>query len=242
MKVSDQIVFVTGANRGIGRAFISELLVRDVKKIYAGVRDIHSVDQQLSQDPRIEIVGLDVTNSDEVSRAARAATDASVLVNNAGIVAFDPLLDGSLAAMRQQFETNVFGVLEMSRAFAATLKSRQGAVVNILSAASWFSAPKNGAYCASKAAAWSITNGLRMELAPAGVLVQGVNFGAVDTDFSSGYDGPKIGSAEVARASLDGLERGDIEVLVDSDARMAKGALTGPPNAFVEQMAFRNAS
>ncbi|WP_193043593.1 SDR family oxidoreductase [Mycolicibacterium baixiangningiae] len=236
MKVSDQIVFVTGANRGIGRAFISELLVRNVKKIYAGVRDAQSVDRQLSQDPRIEIVRLDVTDSDEVARAARIATDASVLVNNAGIVAFDSLLDGSLATMRQQFDTNVFGVLEMTRAFAPTLRSQQGAVVNVLSAAAWFSAPNNGAYCASKAAAWSITNALRMELAPAGVLVQGVHFGAVDTDFSSGYNGPKISSDEVARATLDGLEHDEIEVLVDSDARMAKEALPGPPNAFLEQM------
>lgn len=236
MKVSDQTVFVTGANRGIGRAFVAELLTREVRKIYAGVRDAQSVDRQLSEDPRVEIVRLDVTDPNGIAHAAGIAADASVLVNNAGIVAFDTLLDGSVAAMRRQFDTNVFGVLDMTRAFAPALTIRQGAVVNVLSAAAWFSAPQNGAYCASKAAAWSITNGLRAELTPAGVLVQALHFGAVDTDFSAGYDGPKISADEVARASLDGLEHNVIEVLVGPHTRAAKDALTGPPNAFVEQL------
>jgi NAD(P)-dependent dehydrogenase (short-subunit alcohol dehydrogenase family) len=236
MKISDQVVFVTGANRGIGRAFVSEFLVRGAGKVYAGVRDTRTMDQQLARDPRVEIVRLDVTDPDEVARAAAQATDTSILVNNAGIVAFDSLLDGSVAAMRRQFETNVFGVLEMTRAFTPSLRARRGAVVNVLSAAAWFSAPQNGAYCASKAAAWSITNGLRMELEPAGVLVQSLHFGAVDTDFSAGYDGPKITVDDVARAALDGLASDAAEVLVDPDARMAKAALTGPPNGFLEQM------
>lgn len=236
MRISDQVAFVTGANRGIGRAFVSEFLARGVRKIYVGVRDTHSIDRESSHDPRIEVVRLDVTNSDDISRAARAATDVSILVNNAGIVAFESLLDGSVAQMRRQFDTNVFGALEMTRAFAPALRSRQGAVVNVLSAAAWFSAPENGAYCASKSAAWSLTSGLRMELEPAGVLVQSLHFGAVETDFSSGYDGPKIGADEVARASLDGIEHDDVEVLVDSDARAAKEALTGPPNGFLEHM------
>ncbi|BBY48516.1 short-chain dehydrogenase [Mycolicibacterium arabiense] len=236
MKISDQVVFVTGANRGIGRAFVSELLIRGVGKVYAGVRDPHAVDQQLAGDPRVEVVRLDVTDPDEVARAAAAATDTSILVNNAGIVTFESLLDGSVAEMRRQFETNVFGVLEMTRAFAPTVRARRGAVVNVLSAAAWFSAPLNGAYCASKAAAWSITNGIRTELEPAGVLVQSLHFGAVDTDFSSGYDGPKITADDVARAALDGLASDAPEVLVDAHARMAKAALTGPPNGFLEHM------
>lgn len=241
MKISDQVVFVTGANRGIGRAFVSEFLARDVRRIYAGVRDTHEVDHQLAGDPRVEVVRLDVTDPDEIARAAEESTDTSILVNNAGIVAFDSLLDGSVAAMRRQFETNVFGVLETTRAFAPTLRARRGAVVNVLSAAAWFSAPLNGAYCASKAAAWSVTNGLRAELEPAGVLVQGLHFGAVDTDFSAGYDGPKITADDVVRAALDGLESDAVEVLVDPDARMAKAALTGPPNGFLEYMAAKPA-
>ena len=234
MRVSEQIAFVTGANRGIGRAFVAELLARGADKVYAAVRDVQSVDQVLSEDPRIVVVSLDVTNAADVSRAARIATDVSVVVNNAGIVAFGSLVEGPVAEMRRQFDTNVFGALEVTRAFAPALTSRRGAVINVLSAVSWFSAPDNGAYCASKAAAWSITNGLRMELAPAGVLVQGLHFGAVDTNFAVGYDGPKISPEEVVRASLDGLEHGEIEVLVDPDSRAAKEALIGPPNAFAE--------
>jgi NAD(P)-dependent dehydrogenase (short-subunit alcohol dehydrogenase family) len=233
VKITDHTFFVTGANRGIGRAFVAGLLDRGAQKVYAAVRDTTLVDEELRHDPRVHIVGVDVTDPDQVGAAARIASDTSVLVNNAGIVAFESLLDGSLATARRQFDTNVFGVLQTVRAFAPAMTSRCGAIINVLSAAAWFSAPDNGAYCASKAAAWSITNGLRVELAPRGILVQGLHFGAVDTDFAASYDGPKITAEQVVTASLDGLERGQIEVLVDSDARAAKHALTGPPNAVV---------
>ncbi|QHF94923.1 short-chain dehydrogenase [Streptomyces sp. NHF165] len=236
MRISEQTAFVTGANRGIGRAFVSGLLARGAGKVYAGVRDPRSVDGELARDPRVEIVRLDITDSARIADAAETAKDVSVLVNNAGAVTFESLLSGSLESARALFDTNVFGVWETTRAFAPALRERRGAVVNVLSAIAWFSPPQNGAYAATKSAAWSLTNGLRRELAPSGVLVQGLHFGAVDTDFAAGYTGPKIAPGDVVSASLQGLEDDRTEVLVDSESRAAKAALAGPPNGYVHQV------
>ncbi|PSL08164.1 short-subunit dehydrogenase [Haloactinopolyspora alba] len=237
MRLSGQTAFVTGANRGIGRAFVSGFLARGASRVYAGVRDPLSIDDELSHDPRVEVVRLEVTDRGEITRAADVASDTTVLVNNAGAVAFESLLTGSLETARRLFDTNVFGPWELTRAFAPALRASRGAVVNVLSAIAWFSPPQNGAYGATKSAAWSLSNGLRSELAPAGVLVQGLHFGAVDTDFSAGFDIPKIAPEDVVRASLDGLEAGTAEVLVDTESRAAKAALTGEPNGYVRAMA-----
>lgn len=233
MRISDQTAFVTGANRGIGRVFVRKMLARGVKKVYAGVRDPRSADDELIHDPRVEIIRLDVTDPVQIADAAQVAKDVSILVNNAGAVTFESLLSGSIETARKLFDTNVFGPWELTRAFAPALTSRSGAVVNVLSAIAWFSPPQNGAYGATKAAAWSLTNGLRMELAPTGVLVQALHFGAVDTDFSARYTGPKTDPEDVVHASLQGLENDEPEVLVDHESRAAKMALTGEPNNYV---------
>lgn len=236
MRINDQRVFVTGANRGIGRAFVSGFLDRGAHKVYAGVRNPDSVDPELREDPRVQIVRLDITEPNQIAAAAEIAADVSVLVNNAGGVVFGPLLSGSLNDARQLFETNVFGTWEMTRAFAPALSASHGAMINVLSAIAWFSPPQNGAYAATKSAAWSLTNGVREELASAGVLVQGLHFGAVDTDFAAGYDGPKISPEQVVRESLNGLEGDALEVLVGTDTHAVKAALIGHPNAYLEQL------
>ncbi|MDX3098272.1 SDR family oxidoreductase [Streptomyces sp. ME19-03-3] len=236
MKIAGQTALVTGANRGIGRRFVTELLARDVRKVYAGVRDPDAADRELHEDPRVELVHLDITDTDMVGAAARQAEDVSVLINNAGIMTFQPLLEGDLDTVRHELETSVFGTLHMARAFAPALRAHRGAMVNILSALSWFSFPGSGGYAAGKAAAWSLTNTLRVELAPANVLVQGVHLGSADTDFSANYDGFKIDPVDVARASLDGIENGRIEVLVDDWSRTVKAALIGEPNAVLSEL------
>ena len=236
MKLAGQTALVTGANRGIGRRFVTELLARDVRKVYAGIRNPDAADQEMREDPRVELVHLDITDTDMVQAAARQAEDVSVLINNAGIIAYQPLLEGDVDTIRREIETSVFGTLSMARAFAPALRAHQGAMVNILSALSWFSFPNSGGYAAGKAAAWSLTNTLRVELAPAGVLVQGVHLGVADTDFSAGYDGPKITPTDVARSSLDGIENDQIEVLVDDWSRTVKAALTNEPNAVLAEL------
>jgi NAD(P)-dependent dehydrogenase (short-subunit alcohol dehydrogenase family) len=235
MRLAGQTALVTGANRGIGRRFVTELLNRDVRKVYAGVRNPDTADQELQEDSRVEILVLDITDSATVTAAARHAGDVSVLINNAGISTTQALLDlkasDAFGAVKREIETHVLGTLSMAQAFAPALRQHHGAMVNILSALSWFSYPGSGAYSAAKAAEWSLTNSLRLELAPAGVLVQGVHLGAADTDISAGYNGPKIDPTEVARASLDGIEEDQIEILVDDWSRAVKAALTGEPNA-----------
>ncbi|GAA0907105.1 MULTISPECIES: SDR family oxidoreductase [Streptomyces violaceusniger group] len=236
MKLAGQTALVTGANRGIGRRFVVELLARDVRKVYAGIRNPDAVDVEMREDPRVELVRLDITDIDMVEAAARQAEDVSVLINNAGIIAYQPLLEADVDTIRREIETSVFGTLSMARAFAPALRARQGAMTNILSALAWFSYPGSGGYSAGKAAAWSLTNSLRLELAPAGVLVQGVHLGSVDTDFSAGYDGFKIDPTDVARSTLDGIENDQIEVLVDDWSRAVKAALTSEPNAVLNEL------
>ena len=235
MRSENRPVFVTGANRGIGREFVRGVLERGAAKVYAGVRDPRSIDAEMARDPRIEVVRLDITDPGQTAAAAAFASDTAILVNNAGAVSFGSLLTGPLEEARTLFDTNLFGLWEMTRAFAPALSASRGAVVNVLSAIAWFSPPHNGAYAATKSAAWSLTNGLRAELAPHEVLVQGLHFGAVDTDFSAGYDGPKIQASQVVRASLDGLETGQDEVIVGAGSRAVKAALSGPPNGYLQQ-------
>ncbi|MEU6445015.1 SDR family oxidoreductase [Streptomyces sp. NPDC047046] len=236
MNIAGQTAFVTGANRGIGRRFVDELLTRGAGKVYAGVREPRRADEALRSDPRVTLVRLDLTEHETIEAAARQAEDVSLLVNNAGISLMGPLLDEPLDGTRRTLDTNLYGTLDMTRAFAPALRAHRGALVNVLSALSWFTVPGAGAYAVSKAGAWAMTNALRLELAPAGVLVQGVHLGAADTDMMGDYEGPKIDPAEVARQSLDGVEKGEVEILADDWSRTVKAALPGEPNAVLSHL------
>jgi NAD(P)-dependent dehydrogenase (short-subunit alcohol dehydrogenase family) len=236
-RIAGRIAIVTGANRGIGRQFVNELLERGASKVYATARNPESADEGLRNDPRIELVKLDITDPTSVLAAAEQASDVSILVNNAGIATTMPLLTGNLDTIRLEMDTHFFGTLSVARAFAPALSnSKDGVMINVLSALSWFSYPGSGAYAAAKAAEWSLTNSLRLELEPHGVLVQGVHLGAADTDIMAGYEGPMIEPIVVARAALDGVEQKHIEVLVDEWSRSVKAALTGEPNAIVRNL------
>ena len=234
MNLTDQVALVTGANRGIGREFVLELLERGISKVYATARVAASIDVD---DDRVVPVQLDLLDHDSVVAAAAVATDVTVLVNNAGISTGAPLVTGDLAEIRREMDTHFWGTLDMIRGFAPVLAGHGGgAIVNVLSALSWFAAPGSGAYSAAKAAEWNMTNGVRLELAAQGTLVQGVLLGAANTDIAAGYDGPKIDPRDVPRASLDGLRSGAIEVIVDDWTAMVKSSLAGDPSAFYAQM------
>jgi len=134
-------------------------------------------------------------------------------------------------------DTHFWGTLDVIREFSPVLAANGGgAIVNVLSALSWFAVEGTGGYAAAKAAEWNMTNGVRGELAGQGTLVQGVLLGAADTDISAGYDGPKIDPRDVPRRSLDGLAAGSIEVIVDDWSAMVKASLAGDPAAFYAQM------
>jgi NAD(P)-dependent dehydrogenase (short-subunit alcohol dehydrogenase family) len=233
MKIAGSVALITGANRGIGRRFAEELAARGAAKIYATARRPELVDL-----PGVEVLPLDITDPASVAAAARAAGDVTLLVNNAGISTYTDLVTGDLATIRLELETHLFGTLHMVRAFAPILKANGGgAIVNILSALSWFSYPGANSYAVAKAAEWSMTNGVRLELAAQGTLVTGVHLGAADTDMMGDYDGPKIDPALVAAATLDGVEQGRLEVVVDDWSAAVKASLAGDPALFYTQVA-----
>jgi NAD(P)-dependent dehydrogenase (short-subunit alcohol dehydrogenase family) len=226
MQIEGSVALVTGANRGIGAAFVRLLLERGASTVYAAARDPRSVQTEA----RVVPLALDVTDPGQVEAAVRAAGDVSLLVNNAGISTGTSLVTGDESAIRREMETNFYGPLRMTRAFAPVLRDHGGgAVVNVLSALSWFTVPGGGAYAASKAAAWMLTDSARLELAAQGTHVVGVHMGLVDTDMTAGFDAPKITPSALAGAALDAVESGAQEVLGDEWARFVKAGLALEP-------------
>ena len=221
--LADQTVLVTGANRGMGREYVAQLLDRGVAKVYAAARDPRTIDVM---DPRVVPLWLDVSDATSVAEAAAAASDVSVLINNAGILRGASVLDPDTSNLREQMETNLFGPLAMASAFADRIAQRSGAIVNVASVLAWL--PVGASYGVTKAAMWSATDSMRLELKPRGVQVVGVYVGLVDTDMGSFSDSPKSDPAEVVRQVLDGIESGADEVLADEMTRSARARLSKP--------------
>ena len=234
MKIDNAVALVTGSNRGIGLAFTRELLARGAQKVYAGARDPSTVTQ-----PGVEPIRLDVTNALEVAAAARNAGDVTLLINNAGVGHQGGFLAAdSEEVARRQFETNFFGMLRMSKAFAPVLKSYGGgALLNVLSIVSWVNGGQLAAYAASKSAAWSLTNSLRSELAAQKTQVLALHMAFVDTDLVRAIEGAKSSPEEIVKRALDGLESGLDEVLADERTRFVKQGLTAPTPSYLPQPA-----
>ena len=234
MKIENATVLVTGANRGIGLAFTRELLVRGARKVYAGARDPAAVTQSGVQPLR-----LDVTKSDDVAAAVELVSDVTLVINNAGIAQPGGFLaPDSEDVARRIFETNFFAVLRMSKAFAPILKANGGgALLNVLSVASWTNRGQLAAYAASKSAAWSLTNALRHELAAQKTQVLGLHMGFVDTDLTHGFDVLKSSPEEIVKRALDGLESGLDEVLADEITLQVKQGMTAARPSYLPQIA-----
>lgn len=226
MQINGSIALVTGANRGIGQRFVEQLLAEGAQKVYAATRRPDLLDVS---DSRVVPLHLDLLDAASIAQAVVTASDVTVLVNNAGIATGANLLTSPVQDIRTDLETHLFGTLSVIRAFApAMIRNGDGAIVNVLSVLSWVAtAAGSGSYSVAKAAEWNMTNGVRVELAGRGILVQAVHLGAADTDMMAGIEAPKIDPVEVARASLAGIEAGAIEVLVDDPARFVKAALAG---------------
>jgi NAD(P)-dependent dehydrogenase (short-subunit alcohol dehydrogenase family) len=222
MEIAGSTALVTGANRGLGAAFVRGLLAAGAHRVYAGARN--PVDAGV---PGVVPVRLDVTDPDQVAEAAQRLTDVTLVVNNAGVYHGTSALDpGMEAALRADLETNTFGTLAVSRAFAPLLAANGGGgLVNVLSVASWRTVPTFAAYAASKSAAWSLTNSLRLELRPQGTLVVAVHAGFLDTDMAASVTAPKTAPQEVVGQVLDALREGREEVLVDEVSHRVKAAL-----------------
>jgi NAD(P)-dependent dehydrogenase (short-subunit alcohol dehydrogenase family) len=231
VKIAGSVVLVTGANRGMGRHYVEQLLERGAAKVYATARRPESVDL-----PGAEVLALDVTDPESVRAAAAAAPDVTFVVNNAGISTGHNLITGDLAVIRRELETNFFGPLTVVREFAPVLAANGGgAVLNMLSALSWFSADGANSYSVAKAAAWSMTNGVRLELIGQGTYVAGVHIGLVDTDMAAGLDLPKSAPADIVRIALDGIEAGLIEIVADDWSAHVKASLSADLALFYPQ-------
>jgi len=225
MQIKDSAVLVTGANRGLGLAFVHALIAGGVRKVYAAARNPKNI-----QIPGVIAVRLDINSAADIAAAAEQCGDVSLLINNAGILDAQGALllqPGSVEAAQREFQTNVLGPLHLSQAFAPVLaRNGGGAILNVLSALSWVSMPGAATYSMSKAAAWSMTNGLRHELQGQGTQVTGLHVGYIDTDMARDVNSEKTPPAEVVRQALEGVEAGQPEVLVDAISRQVRAGLS----------------
>lgn len=229
--IAGTTVLVTGANRGIGRALAEELVRRGADRVYAGTRGPVAF-----ADDRVTPVRLDVTQPEQIARAVERIDALDVLVNNAGIAHVDDLSDA--AVLEQHLQVNLLGSFRMAQAALPLLTQSRGAVVNHVSIAAFAPVPVWPAYSASKAAAFSLTQSLRLQLAERGVRVQAVLTGPVDTEMTREFEMPKSSPESVARGIIDGIEREDEEIFPDPMSRTVADAWrTGANKALERQFA-----
>jgi NAD(P)-dependent dehydrogenase (short-subunit alcohol dehydrogenase family) len=230
MIIKDSVILITGANRGLGAAIAAAALKAGARKVYAGARDPAAIKLD-----GVEPLKIDVTNSEDIRSAVLACPDVSVLINNAGIDTGSMVTaPDAPAALRAEFEVNVMAPLELSRAFAPTLAGNGGgAIVNILSVLSWLNATPHATYSVTKAAAWSMTNGLRNELGSQGTQVVGVHVGYMDTDMTAGIDVAKASPAEVAQTIFAAIEAEADEVLADETSRYVRAGLSAERGVYL---------
>ena len=230
MNLSTATFFITGANRGLGLALAREALAQGARKVYVAARDPSHISE-----PGVVPVRLDVTSDADLETLAHRHPDVNVLINNAGVAETGGFLpEGSVAATRRQMEVNFYGPLRVTQALAPVLAANGGgAVLNVLSVATWINRPLLGVYGATKSAAWALTNGLRHELREQGTRVSGLHVGFIDTDLTKDLDVPKLQATDVARRALEGLAAGEEEILVDDFTRQVKAGLNAEPPVYV---------
>lgn len=230
MKIQGSIALVTGANRGLGAAFARGLLAAGAAKVYAAARDPSTVTL-----PGVVPVRLDVTRPEQIYKLAGELPDLTLLVNNAGIVEFGPLLaPNAIDALQRQFETNAVGPLRLAQAFAPALaRNGGGAIVNVLSVLSWLTMPGTGGYSASKAAGWALSNALRQELKAQHTQMLAVHAAFIDTDMARGVRGDKIAPDDVVRQTIAALEAGQSELLADPTTDNVHAGLVAQPPVYI---------
>jgi NAD(P)-dependent dehydrogenase (short-subunit alcohol dehydrogenase family) len=236
MNIESSTALVTGANRGLGLAYAEALLAAGAAKVYAGARDPRAI-----TNPHLVPIRLDVTSAEDIRRAVETCPDITLLINNAGAMLASPMLAaGSDAAMRREMEVNVYGVLAMIQAFAPVLaRNGGGAIANMLSVVSWFTAPVNATYCASKHAALAVTDAARIQLKAQGTQVVGVYAGFIDTEMGAmagGLNVPKTPPRQVAERTLEGVRKRLDHVLADASAEEVWRAMRQDPSLMAEQM------
>ncbi|PWC07886.1 SDR family oxidoreductase [Mycetocola zhujimingii] len=236
MNISDAVALVTGANRGLGREFVTQLVAGGARKVYATTRRPEEVGvlERLGAPGQVTALLVDITDSSTIEAAAAAAADVNLLINNAGIATATDLLTGELSRIRSEMDTHFWGTLAMSRAFAPILGANGGgAIVNVMSLLSFRVFPGNGAYAAAKAAEWQLTNSTRLELAGQGTHVLGVHLSSTDTDMMKDWNIPKNDPRVMISEILDALAKGAHEFL-DQDTRAVKQRLGASPEVLYD--------
>jgi NAD(P)-dependent dehydrogenase (short-subunit alcohol dehydrogenase family) len=231
MNIAQKTVLITGANRGIGRALVTEALRRGAKRVYAGTRGALDI-----ADERVTPLLLDVTSAEQIEQAVRQVGSLDVLINNAGIAIYDDLSKPEV--IERHLAVNLFGPLNVTRAFLPLLKRSKGAIVNNVSTVALAALPVVPGYSISKAAALSMTQSLRALLAGQGVTVHAILTGPVDTDMNRGFDIPKASTESAAVAIFDGLEKGEEEIFPDPMSQsIAEGWRNGVAKAMEREVA-----
>jgi NAD(P)-dependent dehydrogenase (short-subunit alcohol dehydrogenase family) len=231
MNITNKTVLITGANRGIGRALVNEALRRGAKRVYAGTRGALTI-----ADKRVTPLTLDVTSVEQIQRAVDKVDALDVLINNAGIAIYGDL--SNLDTIEQHLAVNLFGPLNVTRAFLPLLRRSKGAIVNNLSLAGLAAVPVLPAYSISKAAVLNLTQSLRALLAGEGVTVHAAVLGPIDTDMARGFEIPKASAESAAIGIFDGLEKGEEEIFPDPVSHsIAEGWRNGVAKALERQFA-----
>lgn len=241
MDIANSVAIVTGANRGIGEAFVRALIGQGAAKVYAGARNAATAQHLVEEfGDKVVALELDVTREEQVVAAAAAlCTDVSIVINNAGAFLNQRLMAAdTMAAAREEMEVNYFGVLSMSRAFAPVLKENGGgAIVNVLSAGGLCAMPVMGGYSPSKFAAKAATTCIRAELAPQGTSVTALFVGSVDTRMASHVEGKKERPEDIARVGLSAIKRKLDEADTDRMVLEVRAALARDPKGHEQALA-----
>ncbi|MFT5749638.1 MAG: NADP-dependent 3-hydroxy acid dehydrogenase YdfG [Ancylomarina sp.] len=238
MQIEGKIAFVSGSNRGIGKAVTIALLEHGAKKVYAGARDIKTLNSLKScYGDRLVPVELDVTNNESIANAANLAKDVEILINNAGVFSVGNFLGGNLLESLQiNFDVNVLGLVKLTHAFLETLRKQDSAAIaSVSSIIGLASMPRGLTYCASKAAVHSVIQGLRGELRDSNILVSGVYPGPIDTDMTKERKMDKDSPENVAENIIKGLKMGEEDIFPDAMSSEVGKAYFESPKAVEEQ-------
>jgi NAD(P)-dependent dehydrogenase (short-subunit alcohol dehydrogenase family) len=233
MKIKDSVVLVTGSNRGLGRALVEDLLARGAKRVYAASRGATAD----FNDRRVVAIALDITDPASVTAAATKASDVQLLVNNAGVFSAGPTLAATDAQLHHDMDVNYYGLLNIVRGFRPMLAKTKGSIVNVLSLVSLANWPTFGGYAATKAAAWSLTQALRVELKAEGVRVHAAFPGMIDTDMVKGYPGDKAPPQAIAKGTIDGVEADTLDIAPDATSAGALAVYLKNPNDLIRNFA-----
>lgn len=225
MRIEGSTALVTGANRGLGAHIVEQLLGAGASKVYVAARDPHTIAPKIGSDSRVHVLALDVTDQASVDAAAALAVDVNLLINNAGVLGFGDVLTGDLDLFGRDLDTNYLGMLRMVRAFTPILEANApAAIANILTLIALAPVASMAGYCASKAAAHSMTQALRADVRAKGIEVLGAYPGGIDTEMLAGVEADKADPRDVAVRIITGIMRGDSVVWPD-DASAAAGSV-----------------